>query len=120
MDDLTESVYQLHAEILKALAQPKRLMILDYLHSGSKTVGELVEALDLPQANVSQHLAALRAHELVIARREGNTVHYSLASEKVVEACDLFHAFLAERIESRGALARSFPAARPMLGANSA
>ncbi len=115
MDELTESVYRLHAEILKTLAHPKRLMILDYLHSGPKTVGELVEALNVPQANVSQHLAALRASELVVARREGNSVSYSLASEKVVAACDLFHEFLAERLASRGALADRFPSARPML-----
>lgn len=94
MDDYTEAIYQLHAQILKTLAQPKRLMILDCLHSGPMAVGELVESLGLPQANVSQHLAALRAEQLVTTRREGNTICYSLVSEKVVEACDLFHQFL--------------------------
>lgn len=117
MDELTESVYRLHAQILKTLAQPKRLMIMDCLHSGPMSVGELVDALDLPQANVSQHLAALRAHELVTTRREGNTIRYSLASERIVEACDVFHVFLAERLQNSGALADRFPAARPLLGA---
>ena len=117
MDELAESVYRLHAQILKTLAQPKRLMILDCLHSGPKSVGELVEALGLPQANVSQHLAALRSHELVTTRREGNTIRYSLASERIVEACNVFHIFLAERLQNSGALADRFPAARPLLGA---
>ena len=116
MDELSESVYRLHAQILKTLAQPKRLMIMDCLHSGPMSVGELVEALDLPQANVSQHLAALRAHELVTTRREGNTIRYSLASERIVEACNVFHIFLAERLQNSGALADRFPAARPLLG----
>ncbi len=115
MDEIAATVYELHAQILKALAQPRRLMILDYLHSGEKSVGELAEALGAPQANVSQHLAALRAQEIVTTRREGNTVCYALASEKGVEACDLFHQFLAERIKGNQALASRFPEQRPLL-----
>lgn len=117
MDELTEAIYRLHAQILKTMAQPKRLMILDFLHSGPKTVGEIVDGLELPQANVSQHLAAMRAQELVTTRRDGNTVCYSLVSEKVVEACDLFHQFLQERLQNNQALATRFPAARPLLAA---
>ena len=117
MDQLTEEIYRLHARILKTLAQPKRLMIMDFLHSGPKSVGEIVEGLGLPQANVSQHLAALRAEELVNTRREGNTICYSLVSEKVVEACDLFHEFLQERLQNNQALADHFPGTRPLLGA---
>ena len=91
-------------------------MIMDFLHSGPKSVGEIVEGLGLPQANVSQHLAALRAQELVATQREGNMISYSLVSEKVVEACDLFHEFLADRLQNNHALASHFPAARPLLG----
>jgi DNA-binding transcriptional ArsR family regulator len=116
LDHVTEAVYLLHAQILKTLANPRRLMILDCLHSGEKTVGELEVALDLPQANVSQHLAVLRAQGLVAPRREGNTICYSLVSDKVVEACDLFHQFLMERMRSGQALADSLPQTRPLLG----
>jgi hypothetical protein len=52
VDEFTYSVYFLHAQILRTLAQPTRLMILDYLHSGEKSVGELVESLGLAQATV--------------------------------------------------------------------
>jgi len=116
VDELTRAVYLLHAQILKSLAQPKRLMILDLLHSGEKSVGEVAEALDLPQSNVSQHLAALRSQGIVTTRREGNAIFYSLVSEKVVEACDLFHQFLAERLQSSQALASNFPSSRSPLG----
>jgi ArsR family transcriptional regulator len=115
MDQLTEGVYVLHAQILKTLANPRRLMIMDCLHGGEKTVSEIEAAVDLPQANVSQHLAALRAQGLVIARRDGNTVCYSLVSETVVKACDLFHDFLMERLRSNQAMAEHFPRARPLL-----
>jgi ArsR family transcriptional regulator, virulence genes transcriptional regulator len=118
VDQLTEAVYLLHAQILKTLANPRRLMIMDCLHSGEKSVGELEAALDLPQANVSQHLAILRGQGLVTSRREGNTICYSLVSEKVVEACDLFHEFLVERMQSNQALADNFPQMRPLLGDN--
>ena len=115
MDDLTETVYRLHAQILKTLAHPKRLMILDCLHGTERSVGEIEVMLGLPQANVSQHLAALRSEGLVSTRREGNTVCYSLASEKVVEACDLFHEFLAERLQNSQALADHFPHTRSVV-----
>lgn len=105
MDEFKETLYGLHARILKVLANPRRLMILDQLHSGSKTVSELVEILEMPQATVSQHLAAIRDQEIVIARRQGNTVCYSLADTKIVEACDLFREFLTARIRSNEGLA---------------
>lgn len=116
MESSEEAVYRLHARILKTMAQPRRLMILDFLHAGPKTVGEIVDGLGLPQANVSQHLAAMRAEELVSTRREGNLVYYSLVSETVVEACDLFHTFLQERIRNNQALASQLSAARPLRG----
>jgi DNA-binding transcriptional ArsR family regulator len=116
VNDFTYMVYFLHAQILKSLAQPRRLMILDYLHSGEKSVGELAQLLGLPQANVSQHLAVLRAQEIVATRREGNTIFYSLVDARVVQACDLFHEFLADRMKNSEALASNFPRVRPLRG----
>lgn len=115
MDDHNEEVYALHAQILKTLAHPRRLMIMDALHGGPRTVGEIEQAVGLPQANVSQHLAALRAQGLVVARREGNTVWYSLVSDTVVRACDLFHDFLLERLRASQELAEQLLQPRPLL-----
>jgi DNA-binding transcriptional ArsR family regulator len=114
MDKLTEAIYVLHAEILKCLAQPRRLMILDCLRSGEKSVGELAELLGLSQPNVSQHLAALRAQDIVATRREGNTIFYSLVDATIVRACDICHEFLAERMKSAEALASHFSRVRPL------
>jgi|APSaa5957512535_1039671.scaffolds.fasta_scaffold437208_1 DNA-binding transcriptional ArsR family regulator len=105
MDELKETLYDLHARIMKALAHPRRLMIMDQLHEGPKTVSELVALLDLPQANVSQHLAAIREQGIVVAHRQGNTVSYSLPDLRIVEACDLFRGFLADRIRKNQNLA---------------
>ena len=100
MDELKETLYGMHARILKALANPRRLMILDQLHDGPKTVSELIEILELPQATVSQHLAAIREQGIANANRQGNTVTYSVADPSIVEACDLFRQFLANRIRA--------------------
>lgn len=114
MDQFSNAIYLLHAQILKTLAHPRRLMILDCLHSGERSVGELAEALDLPQAVVSQHLAILRAQDVVTTRREGNVIYYSLTDSKIVQACDIFHEFLAERMRTSQAFASRFPRLRPL------
>ncbi len=105
MEWTDDAVYRLHAQVLKTLAQPKRLRILDLLRGQERSVGELARELGVPQANVSQHLAALRAQDLVAARREGTTVYYSLTHPEVADACDMFHTFLLKRLEVGEALA---------------
>ena len=120
MNDFTYAIYFLHAQIMKTLAQPRRLMILDYLQSGEKSVGELAELLGLPQANVSQHLAALRSQEIVATRREGNTIFYSLVDPRILKACDIFHDFLSDRMKNNEAFASHFPRLRPLRDAEPA
>jgi hypothetical protein len=56
-------IYELYARVCKAIADGKRLLIINELRDGPRTVGELVDALDIPQANASQHLAVLRDRE---------------------------------------------------------
>lgn len=63
---------------LKALANVNRLMILCLLSEGELSVSELNEMIDLSQSALSQHLAKLRADELVLTRRESQTIYYSL------------------------------------------
>lgn len=70
------------AELLRSLASEKRLRILCLLSDAERSVSELCGALALSQANVSQQLAVLRRAGLVRGRRDGQTIHYSLASEE--------------------------------------
>ncbi len=67
-------------ELLKAMANRHRLIILCQLIDQERSVGELASILDLRDANVSQHLALLRKDGLVSTRREGQTIWYSIAS----------------------------------------
>jgi DNA-binding transcriptional ArsR family regulator len=75
-----------HAErataLLKAMSNPARLMVLCQLAEGEKSVGELEGAVDLSQSGLSQHLALLRRENIVVTRRSGQTIFYSLRSEE--------------------------------------
>ena len=66
------------AQLLKALGNEKRLMILCLLAEGERSVGELNALLELSQSALSQHLAILRDERLVVTRREAQSVFYSL------------------------------------------
>lgn len=71
------------SELLTAMANPKRLLILCNLLDQELNVGDLAERVGLGQSPLSQHLSKLRAWGLVKARRDGQQVNYSLASDEV-------------------------------------
>ena len=86
---LTPALLALIAERFKALAEPARLHILATLREGEMTVGELVNAVELGQANVSKHLQVLYAQRFVSRRKDGLYVRYALADRTVLQLCDL-------------------------------
>lgn len=96
---IAHELNQLHASVCKGLADPKRLLIINVLRNGEMSVGEICEQLDLPQANVSQHLAIMRERGLVTARKDGQFVFYSLTTMKIVEAVDLLRQVMAMHFE---------------------
>lgn len=105
MSTIRNELYQLHASVCKGLADPKRLLILNGLRDGERSVTDLVDELDIPQANVSQHLAVLRDRGLVTGRRDGQWVYYSLTSTKIVEAMDLLREVMSEQLGTATSLA---------------
>ena len=78
-------VFVKHARLLQALAHPKRLEILNLLTQKSLTVTEIYSMLDLPQANISQHLIKLRQAGVVAAKRTGKKIYYRLANKKITQ-----------------------------------
>ena len=98
-------LYKLRAELCKTFSDPRRLIIIDALRGGEKSVGELVQILEVPQAAVSRHLAILRDKGVVTTRREGTTIYYRLIDSKIGEACDLVHEILLNQIEKNRELA---------------
>ena len=108
-----EEIYRMHAQICKALADAKRLLILNELRDGEKTVGELSAALELPQATVSQHLAILRQRSLVNSRRHSVNVFYTIANVKVIYAFDLLREVMAEQLAKEQALHEAYKEVAP-------
>ncbi len=71
------------AETLKLLANEQRLRLLCRMMQSEASVGELVDLCALSQSSISQHLARLREGGMVATRRDGTTIYYRLADEKV-------------------------------------
>ncbi|MCO4799027.1 MAG: winged helix-turn-helix transcriptional regulator [Colwelliaceae bacterium] len=72
------------AELLKAMSNENRLLILCHLGEEELSVTELNSFIDLSQSSLSQHLARLRNDGLVKTRRESQTIYYSIANPSVV------------------------------------
>ena len=77
------------AEIARALADPKRICVLEQLAKSERSVSDLSRDAGCQVPNMSQHLAVLRAAGLVISRRTGSTVLYRLADDRVRELTEL-------------------------------
>jgi DNA-binding transcriptional ArsR family regulator len=114
MDKQTSfEIHELHARICKAIADPKRLLIITELRNGPMTVGELSEALELGQSNTSQHLAILRERGVVDSDKDGLNVYYSLRSKKVLRAIDLLREFMVEQLDDQVRIGRAAGKAAP-------
>jgi DNA-binding transcriptional ArsR family regulator len=79
------------AQLLKAMANEKRLMILCMLAGGEQAVSDINAGLDLSQSALSQHLAVLREEGLVQTRRSAQTIFYSLSPGPVQEIIGVLH-----------------------------
>ena len=77
---------QRYAAVGRALADPKRLCVLESLASGELSVSDLSATVGCQVPNMSQHLSVLRSAGLVTSRRDGNTVLYRLSDPRVLEA----------------------------------
>ena len=101
---LTQEVTALHAGICSGLADTNRILILYALHEKPTSVSELAREIGASQPTTSRHLNVLRERGLVTAQRDGQSVVYTLADERVIQALDLLRAVLADKIKSQAAL----------------
>ena len=101
------AIFRLQADICQTLANPKRLQILNLLKGGELSVGEMVEALAVPKANLSQHLAVMRHKRILETRREGTTIYYSIALPRIIEACSIMRDVLMESLKGQEEFSRN-------------
>lgn len=92
-------IFDLHAQFLKALAHPRRLEIIHLLRDHALCVSDIYEMLDLPQANISQHLMILRDAHILSTKREGKQIFYELTDPKILEASDLVREVLISKYQ---------------------
>jgi ArsR family transcriptional regulator len=102
---MPETLRQFKAELFHALAHPTRIAILEQLRDGELAAGAIIERLGMEQANVSQHLSVLRAKLIVVNRKAGNQVFYSVRDPLIIHVLDLmrnyFHKHLSEVMSMR-------------------
>jgi DNA-binding transcriptional ArsR family regulator len=95
-------LFKLHATVCQALANEHRLAIMYSLKEGERRVGDIAEEIGISVHNVSQHLRVLRQALLVRPRKEGQTVYYSVANPKFMDACGLMRVGLIEEHQAQG------------------
>src|SRR5687768_8005383 len=91
---MNSAIRKFKAEIFQGLAHPTRIAIVHALRDGELTAGKLIERLGLEQANASQHLSVLRAKRIVVNRKAGNQVYYSLRDPVILELLEVLRRYI--------------------------
>ncbi len=104
---MEERVIEMKAEILKALAQPTRLKILEYLRNGEKCICEIVPALNGEQSNIPRHISLMQKSRLVVTRKDGVKVMVKVRDSKIFDILDTASAILKNQISEQSRLFRS-------------
>jgi ArsR family transcriptional regulator len=97
---MQDALRRFKAEFFQALAHPTRVAIIELLREGEMSAGALIDRLGVEQANASQHLTVLRSKHIVVNRKAGNQVFYSVRDPLILEVLEVmkryFYAHLAE------------------------
>jgi len=98
---MEERVLELKAEILKVLAQPTRLKILELLRNGERCICEIVPALNGEQSNISRHISLMQKSHLVTTRKDGVKVMVKVRDPKIFEILDKVSAILKNQMKEQ-------------------
>jgi DNA-binding transcriptional ArsR family regulator len=112
---MSDALRQFKAHIFQALAHPTRIAIVEALRDGEVGTGSLVERLAVEQANLSQHLGVLRAKQVVIGRKAGNQVFYTLRDPVLIDVLDLLKVYFSSHLQDVVAILGEIepPSSRP-------
>ncbi|MEU9383998.1 metalloregulator ArsR/SmtB family transcription factor [Streptomyces sp. NPDC048279] len=109
---MTTPLYQLKAEFFKTLGHPARIRVLELLSEREHAVAEMLPKVGIEAAHLSQQLAVLRRANLVVTRKEGSTVYYSLTSPQVAELLRVARTILSGVLAGQAELLADLQAAR--------
>jgi rhodanese-related sulfurtransferase/DNA-binding transcriptional ArsR family regulator len=112
-----DKAYSILATMMKAMANPHRLEVVDLLGQGEKSVEEIANETSMSIANTSQHLQVLKAANLVDIRREGNFIHYKLAHDEIYRSWQMLRELGLNHIAEMEKLVKDFREKRNSLEA---
>lgn len=101
MDSRSAPLYEIKAELFKALAHPVRIRALELMLDGETSVTTMLTDIGVSPSHLSGHLAVLRRHGVVTARREGSHVLYRIGHAAVPDLLRAARTFLADELASR-------------------
>jgi ArsR family transcriptional regulator len=97
---MAEALRQFKAQLFQALGHPTRIAIVEALRGGEVAAGALLDQLPVEQANLSQHLAILRAKQVVVSRKVGNQVFYAVRDPVLIEVLDLLRRYFQGQLQA--------------------
>jgi DNA-binding transcriptional ArsR family regulator len=104
---MEEMAIQLKAEVLKALAQPTRLKILEMLRNGERCICEIVPAINGEQSNISRHISLMQKSHLVTTRKDGVKVMVKVRDPRIFEILDKVGLFLKTQMQEQTRVMRA-------------
>jgi len=104
---MEEKAIQLKSEVLKALAQPTRLKILELLRNGERCICEIVPAINGEQSNISRHISTMQKSHLITTRKDGVKVMVKVRDPRIFEILDTVGLFLKTQMQEQSRLMRA-------------
>jgi len=104
---MEEMAIQLKAEVLKALAQPTRLKILEILRNGERCICEIVPAINGEQSNISRHISTMQKSHLISTRKDGVKVMVKVRDPRIFEILDSVGLFLKTQMQEQSRVIRA-------------
>lgn len=102
-----KELVEFRAEILKALAQPTRLKIIDFLRDGERCVCEIFPAIGEEQSNTSRHLNMMLAAGVLSRRKDGLKIYYAIKHPEILTVMDIVTDVVKEEIYGRHSLLKA-------------
>lgn len=99
-----KTLYSLHANICKALANPIRIEIIDVLNDKELTFGELQNETGVLKSNLSQHLSLMVSNGILLQRKEGLNVYFKLSTDRIATACRIMREVLIDNLRKQSEL----------------
>lgn len=96
-----KTIYILHSNICKALANPIRIEIIDILNDNEMTFGEIQEITGAMKSNLSQHLSLMVSNGILSHRKEGLYIYFKLSTPKIGTACRLMREVLVDNLNKQ-------------------